>query len=189
MLVYRVFPELPKASPAEPGHATYVHPDQGFGRWDNPGLYLVRYVAESPSAAIGEAFAHLRRWTTKMLTVPTLPGATKRLAVYEIDETRYRACDLDDAQTLWKKALRPTQVIMRNRPMTQRIASDIYHEGKWAGIRWWSYHRPQWTLYAYWDDILSLRDIQNIPQHPATSEAAHVLAKSCERTLINSTRR
>lgn len=134
---------MPTAEQGAPGHPLYVHPGQGKGRWDNPDLYRLRYVALTPEAAIGETFGNLARWSPDMLRVPFLSGAERQLATYSMDETIHPLLDFDDAKTLIDRGLRPTQVVGRNRPLTSGIAARVFREGRWAGVRWWSYHRPQ----------------------------------------------
>lgn len=178
MLVYRVFPHLPGARADEPGHPLYVHHPQGKGRWDNPSLYQARYLATSPQAAVGEAFANLSTWSPAMLAAPLLPRSVRRLGTYRFDETANPVLDLDDARALLDRHLRPTDVVVRNRPRTQAIAERIFNEGRWAGIGWWSYHRPQWALVALWSTVtLSLERTEDLGGHPALSEAAAALAK------------
>jgi hypothetical protein len=179
MLVYRVFPYLPGVTdPTEPGHPLYGHPLQGVGRWDNPQLYVVRYLATSPPAAVGEAFAALAAWSPAMLDFPVLAGARRVLGTYRFDDERNPLLDLDDASALVARNLRPTDIGRRDRPRTQQIAADIYAESTWAGISWWSFHRPQWTLVALWAaDNLSDVQIDDLPGHPAIDDAAVTLAK------------
>jgi hypothetical protein len=75
-------------------------------------------------------------------------------------------------------AVRPTQVVARNRPFTQGLAARIHAEQTWAGIRWWSYHRPQWTLRALWDRAtLTCESVEDLDDHPALDDAAAELAK------------
>jgi hypothetical protein len=156
-----------------------VHPIQGKGRWDNPSLYLARYLAISPEAAVGEAFGHLATWSPKMLDSPSVQGAERYLGTYRFDETTSPLLDLDDADVLRRRHLRPTYVVARNRPRTQQIAADIFNEGRWAGIQWWSYQRPQWTLAALWATLaVSCESVDAIPKHPALSDAARALAKN-----------
>lgn len=178
MLLYRVFPHIDDARRGEPGHPLYIQPRQGMGRWDNPDKYLVRYLAVSPECAIGEAFAHLKAWTPAMLRRPDLPGSERRIAVFQFDETTNPLIDLDDAATLVRLGLRPTDVVIRNRPKTQTIAAQIFDEGRWAGIRSWSYHRPQWPVVALWTQrSLKAHSILGIAGHPALEEAADTLRK------------
>lgn len=179
MLVYRVFPHDPAARRADqPGHPLYVHPDQGLGRLDNPGRYRARYLALDPAAAVAEAFGNLTIWQPSMLRFPQLPGATRALGVYRLDEEGQPLLDLDNARNLLDRGLRPTQVISGDRPATQAWARRIYEEGRWAGVRWWSFHRPHWTVIGLWaEDALEVVDIHVISGHPALVDAARSLGK------------
>ena len=184
MLVYRVFPHLPGAPPDHPGHPLYVHPDQGRGRWDNPGLYRSTYVAASPSGAVGEAFAGLSTWSRAMLPFPSVAGSSRALGVYALDEEAYPLLDLDDARMLVERALRPTDVVIRNRPRTQEIARQAHAEGRWAGLSWWSMHRPQWTLYVLWEaGSLTVEGVEPLPAHPALLDAGRLLAKDIAQDM------
>lgn len=68
----------------------------------------------------------------------------------------------------------------------QTIALKIFRETKGdgsrerAGIRWWSFHRPQWNNVALWDEDVTL-DCQAVETlslgHLAVRDAAGVLAK------------
>ena len=78
-----------------------------------PVLYLVRYLATSPEAAIGETFGQLARWSSKMFAYPSLPGSEKRLGTYQLDETANPLLDLDDADELSRRHIRPTHVVIR----------------------------------------------------------------------------
>jgi hypothetical protein len=178
MLLYRVFPYLVRAALGQPGHPLYLYPSQGKGRWDNPSLYRSRYLATSPEAAVGETFGNLLSWTPGMLAAPGVPGSERRLGIYRLDEENNPLIDLDDPQVLAARGIRPTHVVVRNRPRTQRIAADIFYEGRWSGIQWWSYHRPQWTLVALWEaDNLTVLGVEPLPGHPAVDDAALLLAK------------
>ena len=182
MLLYRVFPHLHGAEPGEPGHPLYLHPVQGKGRWDNPSLYLTRYLATSAEAAVGETFANLSTWSPRMLAIPSLPGSVRRLGTYRLDETTNPLLDLDDAKALLERHLRPTDVVVRNRPRTHGIAEKVFREGRWAGIRWWSYHRPQWALVALWSTVQITSDsVDDLEGHPALLDAGKTLAKHMDR--------
>jgi hypothetical protein len=66
-------------------------------------------------------------------------------------------------------------VVIRNWRRTQQVAGPIYQEGKWSGIQWWSYHRPQWTQVVVWDaDNLT---VEGVAGHAAVEDAALTLAK------------
>ena len=177
MLLYRVFPYLPSASAGEPGHPLYVHPAQGAGRFDNPSRYLAWYMAAEAVSAVAESFAHLSTWRDEMFEFPHIPGSRKALGTYDLpDDLPY--VDLDDPQRLVDLGVRPSQVVERNRPYTQALALRIYAEGTYKGIRWWSFHRPQWRVYCLWEidpDIVQVDDLKvdNIAVH----DAARALTK------------
>lgn len=177
MLLYRVFPYRSAARRRSPGHPLYVHPGQGKGRWDNPASYLAWYMAQEPTSAVGEVFAAVGTWRDEMFAFPQIPGAQRALGVYRLpDDLPY--VDLDDAQTLVERGMRPSQVVERNRPYTQAKALDIYQERRWHGIRWWSLHRPQWRVWCLWDIDLVCEDVQDLDvEHVAVRDAASVLAK------------
>lgn len=179
MLLYRVMPYDPSARrPDQPGHPQYLHPDQGLGRLDNPDRFRVRYPALDPAAAVGEAFGNLTIWQPSMLRFPQVPAAVRALGVYRLDEERHPLLDLDDAHNLLDRDLRPTQVIARHRPTTQAWARRIHEEGRWAGVRWWSYRRPHWTVIGVWvDDAVEVVETQLLAAHPALSDAARSLGK------------
>ena len=188
MLVYRVFAYLATASPGVPGHPLYVHRPQGHGRLDNPRHYDTWYFATTPEAAIGETFADLTSWSDGMFEFPKVSGARRALGIFEIDD-RAPVLDLDDARALYERRLRPTQVIARNRAATQSWSLEVYNERddrggrRWAGIRWWSFQRPHWTVVALWyasDEPLvhQFVDIEDLAvAHVAVRDAARSLAK------------
>ncbi len=178
MLLYRVFPYRSSAKPGEPGHPLYVHPAQGRGRWDNRSAYLAWYMASEQTSAVAEVFAHLSTWRDAMFPFPQIPGSRRALGTYQLpDDLPY--IDLDDPQTLVDRGMRPSQVIERNRPYTQGKALGIYSETKWSGIRWWSFHRPQWRVWCLWDIDPACEDVQDIDvSHLAVRDAAAALAKA-----------
>lgn len=178
MLLYRVFPYLATAAEGDPGHPLYVHPAQGAGRFDNPSHYLAWYLAAETVSAVGESFAHLSAWRDKMFEFPLIPGARRALGTYELpDDLPY--VDLDDPQRLVDLGVRPSQVVERNRPYTQALALRIYQEKKYNGIRWWSFHRPQWRVYCLWEIDPTVAQIDLLTtSHIAVQSAARTLAKA-----------
>src|SRR5262249_33296672 len=113
--------------------------------------------------------------------VPALAGSERRLGIYRLDEETSPLLDLDDPQVLAQRSIRPTHVAIRNRPRTQQIAGRIYQEGKWSGIQWWSYHRPQWTLVVIWEAAtLPPAGVEPIAAQAALEDAALPLAKPRE---------
>lgn len=154
MLVYRVFGFHPDSKTGQSGHPDYLH-DQGGGRIDNPNDYDLWYFARTPEAAIGETFGDQREWSDDMFPTPWLAGGRRVLGTYRIP-TDTKLLNLDDANALRERALRPSQIIERNRAATQSWADGIFaertHDGsrKWQGVRWWSYHRPEWEILGLW---------------------------------------
>ncbi|MDN5797836.1 MAG: RES family NAD+ phosphorylase [Intrasporangium sp.] len=166
----------------------YVHRPQGRGRLDNPDRYDAWYFGVTPETAVAETFADLAVWRSGMFDFPAMPGARRVLGVFEIPDDA-RILDLDDANALRDRALRPTQVVARIRPATQGWALGIFNETdtsgqrKWDGVRWWSYHRPHWAVIA----LLTPRDETPIHSclrterltmtHPAVVDSARSLGR------------
>lgn len=182
MLLYRVYPHLSGAAPGESGSPDYLHRPQGRGRLDNPDYYDTWYFATTPQAAIGEVFADLPVWRDAMFDFTALPGSRRALGVFEVPDD-LGVLDMDDAQTLVRRGLRPTQVVSRNRPVTQEWALDVFRENRWDGIKWWSFQRPHWTVIALWSSpgaacpatFVQHDDLDRA--HPAVVDAAHSLGR------------
>jgi hypothetical protein len=148
--LYRVFPYLPEAPLDEPGGALYI-PPQGGGRLDNPDLYSAFYASDSEAGAIAEAFGRFPEWTAAILAgSPALPGSTRALATYRLAE-RAAICNLDDAAQLNTLDLRPSDVVSRDYTRTRGWARRLFREGRWSGVRWWSYYDPRWASLGIWD--------------------------------------
>jgi hypothetical protein len=183
MLAYRVYPDLPGAPPGTAGHPLYVQ-TQGFGRLDNPGHYRIWYLALEPAGAIAETFGDLDLWHPEMFQCPSISGSRRALATLGMDDDT-PLLDLDDARNLYARGLRPTQVIERNRAATQTWALSVYnersHQGTriWQGIKWWSYHRPQWRIIGYWgEDAPRLLKTEELTlTSPAVTDAATSLRR------------
>ena len=188
MLVYRVFAYDPAALPGQPGHPEYMHPQSGKGRLDNPDLYDVWYVALQPEAAVGETFYGFAAWSSSMLEVPFLPNGRRVLGVYRINDS-LPYLDLDDARNLLDNGLRPSQVVGRQRSVSQEWARRIFgersHSGqrKYAVVRWWSLQRPHWTIFGFWvghREAMPLEFVRCDPltmDHPAVLDAIESLGK------------
>lgn len=174
----RVLPYRVDATEGQPGHPLFIPTPKGAGRADAPGTYSVLYAADEPAGAVAEAFAGVPVWTETMFEKPALGPVRRALASYELSLAA-AVLDLDDADALKRLGLRPSDVVTRDRSVTQRWALAAYLEHRWVGVRWWSYHDPRWHSFALWDlrklrvigvDALSL-------QHPAVAEAAAVLGR------------
>ncbi|HEX8080578.1 MAG TPA: RES family NAD+ phosphorylase [Jatrophihabitans sp.] len=184
-----MFPFDEDALPGEPGHPEYLHKPQGQGRLDNPASYDTWYFAATPEAAVGEVFGDLTTWGDDMFELPALPNALRVLGIFELPDSA-NLLDLDDPKALYERRLRPTQVIARRRAVTQSWALDIFKESEdtgarqWAGVQWWSFQRPHWTVYGLWYSrgeapIHKLVDWDFLDvNHPAVADAARSLGKT-----------
>ena len=105
-------------------------------------------------------------------------GRAHAVATYELPD-RASILDLDDADALKRLRLRPSDVVTRDRAVTQRWALAAYLERRWIGVRWWSYYDPNWYSYALWDRRrLTLSGVEALSlDHPAVAEAAAVLQR------------
>lgn len=153
MLLYRVFLYDPAAAPGNSGHATYLHRPQGSGRWDNPAIYDAWYLSPAAEGAVGETFGNLFTWSAEMLEHPS--GLRRALATFSVDDD-LPVFDFDDATNLHRLGMRPSQVVIRNKSFTQGKAATLFAETtadgrrRWAGVSWWSYHRPTWRNIMLW---------------------------------------
>ncbi|HEV8564270.1 MAG TPA: RES domain-containing protein [Actinomycetota bacterium] len=177
MTLCRVFPWLPEAATAESGHPLSVPVPQGAGRLDNPELYRVLYVSDSPVGAVAERFGNLAVWSDAMFISPR-DGGRMSLATYELAEGQ--VLDLDDAQTLLDRDIRPSQVVTRHRATTRQWALRIFEERRWAGVRWWSYYDPDWGSLGLWEqEHLSVLDVVPLDrQHLSVVQAAGVIKRT-----------
>jgi len=148
--LYRVFPFLAGAAADESGGALYV-PPQGGGRLDNPDLFTVLYLSNSPAGAVAEAFGRFPEWTPSILSgSPSLPRSARAMGRYRLARDA-RVCDLDDPRRLLTLELRPSDVVSRDYGRTRAWARRIYERGAWAGVSWWSYYDPRWSSIGLWD--------------------------------------
>lgn len=177
--LYRVLPYVPGARTGSPGHPMFVPSALGAGRVDNPGQYDVLYLGDTAAGAIAEAFGWASTWDASLFRgIPALPGSVRALATYDLDDARVSICDLDDAARLVELGLRPSQVVTRDRAVTQQWAARIYAQKSLAGVRWWSYYDPRWGSYGVWD-VSTLRvttvTVLDDIDFPDIVEAADVL--------------
>ncbi len=176
MRLYRVLPFRADAAEGQPGHPLYSPTPKGTGRVDAPGTYTVLYLSSAPAGAVAEAFGGIPLWTSAMFDKPFLGRGQRALATYELPD-RASVLDLDDPEALQRLGLRPSDVVTRDRDVTQRWALMAYRERRWTGVRWWSYYDPRWYSYGLWDRRhLAVIGVERLSlEHPAVVEAASVL--------------
>lgn len=183
MRLHRVFPYLPSAAADEPGGALF-RPVGGAGRADSPtNRYRCLYTANTPEAAIAEAFGRFDLWDRDLIeatpATPAVPNSRFAVVGFELRSSSIR--DLDDAQALAQENLRPSEVVTRNLSVTQEWASRIHERGSFAGVQWWSYYNPDWAVAAIW--AISRIDIAEPPRlvtvdDPFVIDAARVIVRS-----------
>lgn len=137
------------------------------------------YLGDTAQGAIAEAFGRFPEWQAEMLEgSPSLPGSRHALARYRLDDAE-PICNLDDPQCLLDLGLRPSDVVSRDYNKTRPWARQIHAKGKWSGVRWWSYYRPEWSSFALWKtERLSLQELSPLAlNHPAFVEAARTIMR------------
>lgn len=172
-------PHITGARRGAAGHPLYLPTPQGAGRLDNPEHYRVLYASDHPAGAVAEAFGNHAVWTAALLAgPPALPGSIRALVSYATSSSR--VLDLDDARALLARRLRPSEVVTRDRAVTQPWALAAYREKRWAGIRCWSYYDPRWGSIGLWDTSgLRVASVEPLSfQHPAVTEASGVLVRT-----------
>jgi hypothetical protein len=147
-----VQPRWHRRGPEEPGHPLYVaRARQGAGRFDNPAHYAALYASQQPEGAVGEILGNHTQVREAMFVWQGRPDLRRHLVTLEVDDVRL--LDLDDAATLVEVGLRPSDVVRRNRETTRRLGLRRYLERERtgeSGLRWWSYHHPDWTPVMLW---------------------------------------
>lgn len=177
--LYGVFPYLPDARVDEPGGPLYL-PLQGGGRLDNPDLYSVFYAGDTEAGAIAEAFGRFPEWAAAILEgSPALPGSYRAIARYRMDPT-IAICNLDEPAQLAALGLRPSDVVSGAYARTREWARRLFQDGRWGGVRWWSYYDPRWSSFGIWaTGAISLADVRRLTfADAALLEAARSIARS-----------
>lgn len=176
MRLYRVFPWDPSAAMDRPGGALFI-PRSSTGSFDNPDLFQGLYCAASPEAAIGERFARLRAWRPA-----TFQNAKATFALATIDTQDLALADLGHVPTLTKLGIqRVTDVVTRDRAVSQPVAARAYHLGAAHGLSWWSAYVADWTNVLLWDTTRLTLVGQPEPlsvAHPAVAASADTLPRS-----------
>jgi hypothetical protein len=154
-------------------------PPQGGGRIDNPGTYSVLYLSDAAAGALAEAFGRFPEWNPAILEgSPSLPGSVRAVARFALAENA-PICNLDDPNQLLALGLRPSDVVSRDYLRSRAWARRIYGQGKWRGVRWWSYYDPAWSSFGLWDiEGLTLDDVTPLTlDHPALVEASRTIVR------------
>lgn len=175
MRLYRAFPYDAKASPDEAGGALF-RPRGGRGRIDNPDHYRTFYASSEPQGAVSEILGRFPDWSEDDLDFDL---TRRHLQAYELSGSQ-GYYDLDDAAHLLELALRPSQVVSRDREVTQAWALRVFNRGNHDGISWWSYYKPEWRVVGLWN-LAHLKPVGKPERlslaHPAVRLAAKEIAR------------
>lgn len=180
-------PLLASAAEGEPGGVLF-RPVGGKNRADAlDGSYRCLYASSAPDGAIAEAFGRFDFWDKALFAAdpasPMLPGSRFALVTYEManaDKIR----DLDDANVLLEEDLRPSQVVTRNRQVTQGWATRIHSKNRYAGVRWWSYYDSGWYSIALWD-LTGLNLVEEPRLLTVTDDSVQRAAATIVRRTLN----
>jgi hypothetical protein len=88
-------------------------------------------------------------------------------------------CNLDEPSELAALGLRPSDVVSRDYARTRTWARRLFRDGRWAGVRWWSYYDPRWASFGLWRiEALSMVSVRGLRlDDAAVVEAAGAIAR------------
>jgi hypothetical protein len=172
VILWRVLPWRPDASPAEPGGAVWFPRQlQGAGRHDNPQLYGCIYAGESPLSPIAEALAPFRgagTLTDGMLVRSGIPLALAQLSLADDSDV----LDLDDPAVLLDAELRPSRVATGERAVTQADAARLFaRRPEPLALRWWSTIEASLANLTVFDRAQSALDVIDVEPLSRTTAA------------------
>ena len=168
---WRVFPWDPGAKLGEPFSPSYIHPNQGSGRFDVAGK-LVVYLAETAVHAVAEK---LQRFRGQKLDRRDLVESGKTLALVKCQVPKIRLADLCDPAVLVQHAIAPDVLASRDFAKTQRVAMALDKEG-FSGLRWWSALSGDWhTIVVFEGEIEYGKPEPLTIGHQAVQEASEAL--------------
>jgi hypothetical protein len=154
--VWRCFPWDPDAPAGAPFSAAFLVPGQTVGRFDLHDRPPVRYLAESPEHALGEALSPFRGTAFRPAY---LRQRGRRLALVEVGLAPTlvaRIPDCTDPAVLAGLGLRPDDLAHHDRALTQGIARRLHDRGAAtgdpAGLRWWSALTGGWHTTVVFTD-------------------------------------
>jgi hypothetical protein len=175
--LFRVFPFDPSAADNDEGGALYVPAPSAAGRIANVDLYRELYFAQQTEAAVAERFGFLFGWYPSDFVHAS--GRPHTIGTYEVDNPE-RIFDLNDTAALARAGIeQPSNVITRDRRVTQAWARTIFGFGSYRGVSWWSYYYPDWTVCALWD-LSSLRHVGS----PETLTTSHPAVVAAAKTIV-----
>lgn len=177
MRLFRVFPFDSNAAPNEKGGVLYT-PGSTAGRIANPDLYRELYLSLEPEAAIAETLGRLPIWHPDDFLRAN--GNRLALTTYELPDDA-PIIDLNSVKALAEFGIeRPSEVVTRNRKITQGWARTIFERGAYVGARWWSFYNPDWTSVGLWNTdrmrVIGTPESLN-PEHPLVQKTAKEIVR------------
>jgi RES domain len=168
---WRVFPWDPTANPREPFSPSYVHPNQGSGRFDLTGK-LVVYLAETAVHAVAEK---LQRFRGQKIDRKDLIESGKPLALAECQVGKIKIADLCDPTVLVQYDIAPDVLASREVAKTQPVAAVLSQAG-FDGLRWWSALSGDWHTIVVFQGDIAYREPEPLTiGHKAVQEASVAL--------------
>jgi hypothetical protein len=150
-------------------------PGQTIGRFDLNDRPPVRYLAESPQHAIGEALAAFRgtKFRSSYLQLAGHP-----LAIVEVTLSAnlvQRIADCADPAVMVAHGVRPDELADHDRTKTQAIARRFHMHEQLAGLRWWSALTGAWHTNVLFTDRLKAGDVVFHPPRVLQASDADVV--------------
>jgi len=168
---WRVFPWDPAATAGDPFSPSYIHPNQGSGRFDLSGK-LVVYLAETAVHAVAEK---LQRFRGQRIQRKDLIESGKTLALVECRVEQTKLADLCDPAVLVKYGIAPDVLASREIARTQAIAVAL-HDAGFGGLRWWSALSGDWHTIVVFQGEIEYGEPEPLTMtHHAVQEAAMAL--------------
>ena len=149
---WRCLPWNPDARQGAPFSPSYLVIGQTVGRFDLHDRPPVRYLAESPEHAVGEALSPFRGTTFRPAY---LRRAGHQLALAEVRLAATlvrRIADCTDPAVLARLGIRPDELAHHDRTRTQAIARQLHARRGSAGLRWWSALTGAWHTTVLFTD-------------------------------------
>jgi len=153
---WRCFPWDARAEPGAPFSPSHLVRGQTVGRFDRHDRPPVRYLAESPEHAIGEALGPFRGTTFHPAYLRQSGHALALVEITLAPSLRARILDCTEPKVMDAWSLRPDELAHHERSRTQAIARRLYETGNAsgmpAGVRWWSALTGAWHATIVFTD-------------------------------------
>lgn len=143
------------------------------GRIDNPDFYRVFYCSLTPTGAVGEKLAsEPRPWRSDIFDPdPEFRDGIPSIGTFDIGDKHLLNLDSHEGLADWD--LRPSRVVTTGREVTHGWALQIFQEGSWDGIRWWSRWISDWPSLGIWNQTgFRVAQVERLTfDHPAVDAA------------------